>query len=181
MANDMVTTETHCILACGNQAFVINLDRMQQDGVIEGISGISSVAIHKNTILIGTIDDISVHEMAPGYKLIKRFKFDMRESTTLTVAGDQVFIGGGMGPIHVFDLNSYALAGKLEGHSGKVCSILVEGPAVYSGGADSTMKMFDASRWALVNSVDCGRNVRCVKRWNDKIVSMVSPSVWIWE
>jgi len=115
------------------------------------------------------------------YFFSPRFQFNMREPFSLVPNGDQLFIGGGNGQIRIFDLNTYKEVGVLSGHKTKVGSLFLDGTTLFSGSEDTTLKMWDVPKLALVNSVDCKENVRTVRKWHDKIVTMIAPDIWLWE
>jgi len=177
--NDMVTSETHCIVPCGGQVNVVDLDRMQQTATIEATQGVPCVAVHDNNVLFYDSGNVKVYDLAAS-KQLKRFECAMAHR--MTVSGDTLFVGGDEGPIQLFDLKTYKEVVKMEGHREQVTSLCVDGSVLYSGG--DSLKMWDLTRNALVNSVapkDIYSRVGAVGMWNGKLVTLDNPDVLIWE
>jgi len=174
--NDMVTSETHCIVCCSSKVNVVDLDRMQQTETIEASAGVPCVALHGNNVLFYD-GGVKVYDLATS-KQVKRF--DCARASRMIVSDDSLFTASDDGSIHRFDLKTYKEVAKLEGHRpGCLRCLCVDGPALYSGG--EALMMWDLTRNALVNSVPAKGQVGAVRVWNGKVVNLDNPDILIWE
>jgi len=177
--NYLAVNETHAVVAPGCEFVVIDLDSMQEIKKTRAISGITTVALHGNHLIIGTIDNVDVYDMT-SWEVVKHISLEARDPQSMLVDGDFLYIGA-QSAILVIDLKTYKQVAKMEGHNGIVRDLVKCGNTLFSAGSsDQTLKMWDVTRHGLVNSVTHDQGYTSVDIWNGQLVSSVAHSRELW-